>query len=440
MSEAETIGGSGSHNVHARLAPSASERWTSCTASVEACGETRSESSVYSDEGTEAHDWAEKVLSGKTQIDEVPEDFRPHIKFYVDHCQKLSQPGFDVYVESKVPLFYSPEDSGTMDFAVVSDDTVRVRDYKHGAGVLVEAQDNPQLAIYALSLIRDLQESGMYAFGPATLVDIGIVQPRHHADVPIRLWAISLADLEVFCKDIEYAAVQIREGSRRINAWREANPNMTIDLNEVAPALKFAPSTEACRWCPIKGRCEPRAKWLTESVETPEQSGIDFLASLPDLSKEDKKAEPIVRVQKPGILDDETLVALYAKSKGIRQWLDDVEAHLEEQALRGAPVPGTKLVLGREGNRAWADEDAADKLIKQKLKVVERYTSKLISPTQAEEKLDLASQSTKFQNLFNKLVSRSAAKPSLALESDKRPAITAAIDSLPCVEEDDDSV
>ena len=180
--------------------------------SVSACGDIKDKGSVYADEGTQAHDWAEKVLSGRILIDEVPEDFRPHVAFYVNHCESLLKPGFTRYVESKVPLFYSPQDNGTMDFAAVSDDVVRVRDYKHGAGVLVDAVDNPQLAIYALSLIRDLHGSMLYEFHPATLVDIGIVQPRHHADNPIRLWVISLADLEKFCEEIEYRAIQIREG------------------------------------------------------------------------------------------------------------------------------------------------------------------------------------------------------------------------------------
>jgi hypothetical protein len=155
-----SIGSSGSHNGHARLAPSASERWMHCTASVEACAGIKDSGSEYATEGTQAHDYAEAVLSGKLPIEKVPEDFRPHVKFYTDHCQKLIQPGMVAYVESKVPLFYSPEDTGTVDFAVASEDVVRIRDLKYGAGVLVDAQDNPQLAIYAISLIRDLRERG----------------------------------------------------------------------------------------------------------------------------------------------------------------------------------------------------------------------------------------------------------------------------------------
>lgn len=420
-------GASGSHNDHARLAPSASERWSQCSASVAVCGDIKDEGSIYANEGTVAHDHAEAVLSGKKTIDEVPEDFRTHVKFYTDHCFKLVQPGFEKMVEAKVPLFYSPSDTGTMDFAVVSDEVIRVRDLKYGMGVLVEAKDNPQLAIYALSLIRDLQNTGLYDFGPATLVDIGIVQPRHHADDPIRLWAISLADLEEFCRPLEYVAVQIKEGVRRINAWKEKNKGEP-DLNEVAPALKFAPSIEACRWCPVKSKCSARAEWLTSCVSTADASGLDSLVALPEITKDEKKADAVVRVTKAGFVDDETLVAIFEKAKSIRQWLDDVEDYLADQALSGAPVPGTKLVMGREGNRAWANEDAADNFLRgQRLKEAERYNFKLKSPTQIEELLaEKLASSTRTANLFKQHVVRSAAKPSLALVSDKRPAISTA--------------
>jgi len=420
-------GASGSHNDHARLAPSASERWSQCSASVAVCGNTKDEGSVFANEGSTAHDYAEAVLSGKITIEEVPQDFRPHIRYYVDFCNSLIAPGAEVLVESKVPLFYSPNETGTTDFAVILEDQIDVVDLKYGAGVLVDAVNNPQLAIYGLSLVRDLQATGLYDFGPATTVNIRIVQPRHHADDPIRLWAISLADLEEFCRPLEYVAVQIKEGMRRINAWKEKNKGEP-DLNEVAPALKFAPSIEACRWCPVKSKCSARAEWLTSCVSTADASGLDSLVALPEITKDEKKADAVVRVTKAGFVDDETLVAIFEKAKSIRQWLDDVEDYLADQALSGAPVPGTKLVMGREGNRAWANEDAADNFLRgQRLKEAERYNFKLKSPTQIEELLaEKLASSTRTANLFKQHVVRSAAKPSLALVSDKRPAISTA--------------
>jgi hypothetical protein len=229
-----------------------------------------------------------------------------------------------------------------------------------------------------------------------------------------------LADLEKFCRDIEYAAIQIREKR----------------------GLKFAPSTDACRWCPIKKNCEARAAWLVEDLGDADRSGIDLLADLPELTKADKKLEPIERIAKAGILPNEVLVSVYAKSKEIRQWLDDIEEHLEGEALRGAPVAGTKLVLGREGNRAWIDEDAADQFLKnQKFKESERYNFKLKSPTQVEAMLaEKLAASSRTRNLFESHITRSAAKPTLALESDKRPALNAAADALPDLVTDEDLV
>jgi len=508
-----SVGASGSHQAHAKISPSGSDRWLPCTLEPIACavdydrifvskifkvskltpylqslgdeiydhevraiklaadylrackpqkGDTspedaakrgeafiaamteqdcwdieHSEGSVASRTGTRAHDWSAKVLKGECELGDVPEEVAHSVKFYTDHCLKLKALGGEVIIEESVPLFYYDHSSseggtktGTMDFATVTPEVLRFRDLKNGSGKLVNATDNTQLAIYGKSLVDDLEANLMYSFGPETLIDIGIVQPNHHADQPIKLWAITLADLNEFCRPIEYVATQIQEGQRRVDAWLEKNPDGDVlaNIGEIAPALKFAPSESACTFCDRKNWCEARAKWLTECMDTPEQTGLDLLSMLPDLTKEDKKAEPIHRVQKAGILPDETLVAIFAKAKGIRQFLDDVEAHLEEQALRGAPLTGTKLVMGREGNRAWADEEAADAFLKnQRLKEEQRYNFKLKSPTHIEELLaEKLAASTRTANLFASHITRSAAKPALALESDKRPAISTA--------------
>jgi hypothetical protein len=396
-----------------------------------------SEGSEASRLGTRAHDWAAKVLLGQCTLDDVPEAVHSGVKFYVEHCESLRVPGAEISVETSVPLFYYDHSdpnggnrTGTVDFKAVSDDLIEVSDYKNGSGELVSATDNTQLAIYGYSTVVDLQNTGLYDFGPATTVNIRIIQPNHREDAPIKTWSISLADLEQFCKPITYVATQIQEGFRRVDVWLEKNPDGDIlaNIGEIAPALKFAPGHKTCKWCDRKNWCSARAEWLTSCVSTADASGLDALAALPDLAKEEKKAEPIVRVTKAGFVDDETLVAIYEKTKGIRLWLDDVEEYLTAQALSGAPVPGTKLVMGREGNRAWADEDAADAFLKnQRILEKDRYNFKLKSPTQIEELLaEKLASSTRTANLFKSHVTRSAAKPSLALASDKRPAISTA--------------
>ena len=90
MTPTPTTGTSGSHNAHARLSPSSADRWARCTASTQFIEENADrippdKGSVYAEEGTKAHDYCEAVLTGKTSINEVPLDFRPHVQFYVDH-------------------------------------------------------------------------------------------------------------------------------------------------------------------------------------------------------------------------------------------------------------------------------------------------------------------------------------------------------------------
>lgn len=420
-------GKSGSHNAHARLAPSDSKRWSTCTASINFEAENaprvpKDTGSVYAQEGTLAHDYAEAVLTGKIRMEQVPNGERSHdkdfpdadfytpVKTYVDYCQSITPEGVVPFVEAETPLFYDTDSTGTCDFVVVaSEDLVEVVDYKHGAGVYVEVEDNPQLAIYAMSTIADLESGGLYDFEPDTTVKITVAQPRYRGSEPIRTWELTLKDLRDFCRDLEYAAVQIQENR----------------------GLKFAPSEDACRWCACKAFCAARADALTEGLEP---DGIDHLAALDDLDREEaKKMEPEDRIAARcgQTLTDEQLVSLFQKASQITSFLKDVTEHLTDRANAGQPVEGTKLVMGREGNRAWADEEEADKVIGRRLKADERYTKKLITPTQAQKLLKEAFESKRFERRFDELVTRSPAKPVLAPESDRRQAITAPVDALP---------
>jgi hypothetical protein len=409
---------SGSHNTHARLSPSSAKSWSNCTASIsyiEANADRipKDNSSAYSQEGTEAHDHAADVLLGKKTIDQIPEDFRPYVAAYVDHCLSLAPDGVVPQIESQVPLWYQADQNGTVDFAVVTEDRVTIRDLKYGAGVLVTAQENPQLAIYAYSLIRMLDP--VYEFTPETVVDIGIFQPRHReADTSVP-WIITLKELAEFCREIEYAVIQVQTGR----------------------GLKFAPSEGddgACRWCKAKGICEARHAAISEALVVPD-SGVtreEMVMSMPDLTKDEKKLPPLDRVAArlgklgvpEGAITEKYLVGLFAAKKSMESLLDDVAEYLSARAMEGNIPEGTKLVLGRAGNRAWVNEEAADTFLKnQGLKQDERYDFKVKSPTAAEEILkDKLKSSKRTATRFAELVSRSEPKKTLALASDKREA------------------
>ena len=72
----------------------------------------------------------------------------------------------------------------------------------------------------------------------------------------------------------------------------------------------------------------------------------------------------------------------------------------------------------------------------QRLKLDERCDFKLKSPTKIEKILKDKLEKTRTRNRFETLVTRSAAKEVLALESDKREAVKAAVDLMPSVEEE----
>ena len=479
-----TTGLTGSSNTHARLAPSSSKCWTSCTGSIafaeaNAHRIAQDSSSRDADEGTEAHEEAAQVLLGTKTINDVPEkgmrgaDLRSHIAAYVDHCLAqvgaaeratikgcledaylgLDLPEHVYFVEEQLALFYQPEQTGTADFLgiVTRDGTVERfvgRDLKFGAGVLVTNEENTQLAIYIYSAIKLLE--GVYSFGPETLVDLAVFQPRHREASEIKPWLLTLADLALFCKDIDYRAIQARDGANRVREKilnEMLVPNLDISIAEIleaAPGLKFAPGEGdggACRWCKAKGFCEARLNSITEDCTSPQLDFNDLIADMPDLSKADAKLPTDERIEArvPGILDDAYLVRVFKATKNIEKWLADVAEYLETRVMAGEKIPGLKLVMGREGNRAWTDEEAADKLLAQsgKLKMEDRYKMSLISPTQAEEKLkEKIESSTRFRNCFQNLVGRSPAKPVLALESDKREAIASPVEDMPDVDDD----
>lgn len=485
MSDTPTAGKSGSHNSHSRLSPSGSKRWINCNAApaFEAANEERvfrnavnsvikltpylltfpdeladaekraikwvreltpeemtedqkkdvwrTASNKYAREGSRAHDFASDILNGEKMLMDIPEEFQHPVGIYVDHCFELmSDPEAMIYIEESVPLFYAPDDQGTVDFASVTPERVRIRDLKYGRGDLVNAEENTQLAIYAMSFVAHLEGIGLIQFDPDTLIDIGIVQPRHHAEAPVRPWVITLKELREFVYHIDMAVDQIKGGD-----------------------VEFNPSDEACKYCACKAFCPARQAAATSLLDGPDFRGVDLLAELPDLpdgmpAKEFKKLEPVDRVvtrldhalnemqADPVVLDDQILVRLYGNIGTIEKWLADIREYLDERVLAGEKIEGLKIVMGREGNRQWADEEAADKLISGKLKAEQRYTKKLISPTQAEELLDLENQSTRFKNSFKGLVHRSSARKTVTTADDKRPEVVSDVDELPEIEDD----
>jgi hypothetical protein len=440
---------------HSILSPSSSERWMDCTASVyltrlmtrakhakkqkdkdavwrdveyflpgqdyntffeQAVAWIQNPTSVYAEEGTRAHDYAEKILKGKFDPANLPEEFKCVLE-YTNICNTLKNRwGGEMFIETRVPLFYYPKEKGTTDNIILGGSRTLVTDYKHGMGVTVAVEKNKQLIGYGLSALRFYEA----AIEPEHdhVVEIRIVQPRIRNGEIEKVWVTTAGELEELGRPMTETANLISGA-----IMRTRDP---LDL-------VFKPSEDNCRFCSLKPVCPIRAKFAvapvvdrTEDIE----ATFEVMGAEADPSK-------LVAVS---LLPPEALFKIYQNAGLIKQILAETEATLTALAMQGQAVPGTKLVLGREGNRTWkSPKEAADKLM-EFIEEDEIYEpQKLVSFATVEKLLKAAGVPKDIITQIDKeFTVRSPAKTVLALESDKRIAVNSALDDLASIQNADD--
>ena len=152
----------------------------------------------------------------------------------------------------------------------------------------------------------------------------------------------------------------------------------------------------SCRFCRGKAQCRARADRYTA------------LEDFKDIQ--------------PATLSDAEIGELLERGKALTQWYKDLEAYASEALLQGKPIPGWKIVAGRSV-RTWSDQDAAFEAAKaagyDEALLYERTPLTL----SAVEKL---MGKAAFADTLGGYVIKPPGKPTLALESDKRPAYTPA--------------
>ena len=479
LRNAAPLGITGSSHSHARLSPSDSKRWTHCSSSIayqeaNAHRVAKDNSTEASKIGTEAHEWAAKLLMGKIAPIDIPDEFRSYVVDYANHCTSLvpgaelthldtciddAQNGFDpaeraFFVEEEIPLFYQEEQKGTADFMALQSVNGEVthfygRDYKHGAGVLVTTAENTQLAIYTYSAITRLE--GAFTFTDDTIVDMSVIQPRHREADTQTPWIITLGDLRVFCREIEYQAITAREAANRVRE-RIGAPGRDVSVDEIkeaAPGAQFRPSegdSGACRWCKCKAFCTARFAAMSEDMEIPGMSVEQMISNMPMLSKDEEKLPVAERLAlrsevlgaRGAILMDDYLVNVVAKTPAWQSFLKDAAEYLESRLLDGEEIDGVKLVDGREGNRDWTNSAEAEIFLKnQGLKQDERFNFVLRSPAQVEKLIATKLKSSvRTKNRFEALITRSPAKKKLAISADSRQAVPSAVAMMPTVDDE----
>jgi len=100
----------------------------------------------------------------------------------------------------------------------------------------------------------------------------------------------------------------------------------------------------------------------------------------------------------------------------IESWCAAIRARALDELESGREIPGYKLVAGRKGIRQWTDETQAAHVLCTYLQ--DPYEHRLLSPAAAEKRLPKDQHS-----VLAALVTQSEGRPTLALASDKRPAL-----------------
>lgn len=375
------------------------------------------ETTVYANEGTEAHAWTEKVLTDKCGVEELPDEFRVPLSGYIAFCQELAgiaKTGGETYVEHRVPLFYRPQDKGTLDFATVTEEQLDFVDLKYGAGVKVDAMDNDQLAIYLLSFIQELEVMEGWDFSNDTICNLSIYQPRHYSfDGEPETWTLSLGELRAMKVVIEadYNVARSGEG-------------------------ELSPSDAACQFCDVKAICGARAKTSFGGLP----AALNVLEDFDDETGE-KEAPPTAKEFKKqhGTLTNEQIAWICEHGSTIKKIVDDVIKFETGRLKEGGEIHLMKLVEGKQGNRTWVDEKAAETFIRNLLGTKEAYhPAKPLSAPQtlakakpmlsemttiSKLKLGLADAETAAKAKTECLIHRPEGKPLLVPVSDKREAL-----------------
>lgn len=357
---------------HARLQPSAAERWLACPGSVALAATCPDRPSRAAAEGTTCHALLRDFLTGHEDLAravglvqtvdgysvEITEDMvgwalevGSWVRDYVG-----GHPGSQLLSEERVRpgiAFGRPDDCwGTADVLVSSPEELLVLDAKFGHRD-VRVAGNPQLALYALGAMSE--------FGWAhPRVRLAIHQPRSGG-----------LKEDVLTPD---------ELSRRRD---EMAPGVVAAL---APGGPRVPTEDGCRWCPAAGVC-PEAQ--AESLALARR---EFL---------------------PERLSEGEFLAVLASADRVRDALAAVERRAASVLSSGGKVPGWTLVYA-EKHRAWKDPKAAEAAIRA-LGHDPLAPPKMITPAQAEKRVGRAAA-----RLLASLSERPRGEPTLAPEGDPR--------------------
>lgn len=363
-------------NRHAVLSASSSHRWLHCNPSARLELEFEDRETEAAAEGTAAHALAEHKLRkalkmrstrpvSKYDSDEMEMYTDGYLEFVLEAIEEARQdcPDPKVLIEQRLDFScYVPDGFGTGDCLIVADKLLHIIDLKYGQGVLVNAEENPQMMLYALGALRIFD-----CLYDIETVSMTIYQPRREN---VSTWVISIAELR---------------------DWAEKTLKPKAELAFKGEG-EYCPGSW-CQFCKAAVKCRARADAKLQLAK------YEFA--------------------QPPLLSDAEIGDILGKLDDLTKWANELMAYAQEAAVNhGKQWPGYKLVESRT-NRKYTDEDAVVAAARA-AGYTDIFKKSLIPITEMEK---LMGKKT-FAEVLGGLVVKPKGKPTLVPASDRRPAIT----------------
>lgn len=361
---------------HSKVGASSAHRWFKCPGSIALSKDIPSETNEYAEEGTAAHELAEHCLKqGKPPHDyigskfngfTVDEPMADAVAVYIHAVDDAAVKGAVISIEQKFRLdWIDKELFGTNDACVeVPFGKLTVLDYKHGAGVAVEVEENKQLMYYGLGALRQSADCNE--------IEFVIVQPRcPHPDGPVRRWSTTLDRMAEFEAELKAAVKATRKKDAPLHAG------------------------DHCRFCPARATC-------------PELSSHSLA-----LAKAEFADDGEIILPEPEDIDEEHIVKILQGRSVLESWLKSVYAYAEDRLRKGHSVRGYKLVQ-KTGHRKWTDEEEVRARVGAHTKDI-YAPPKLKTPAQMEKVVS--------KELVAQLCETPITGEALVPETDSRPAL-----------------
>ena len=391
---------------HAKLSASGAELWINCPGSVHMAELYPETTSPAAEEGTLAHALAETMIKvardnpgPMTQaelmierdnvtafysvhkdlggsFDDMTRILEPYVDFVMEEFEAIrkTDPAAELMTEQHVDFSdIVPGGFGTSDVVIIGSNVCEVIDLKYGKGVPVSAIANPQIRLYTYGTMAAFDLS--YDFDKVKMV---IYQPRLDS---VTSEELSADDLRSWGK-----AVIAPAAKRALSKTPGYNPG---------PWCKS-------HFCPAAGSCKARAEKMHEFEE------------MIDRRRKDS-----------AVLSGEDMGRALSAAREYTAWAKDLETEALELAQSGETVTGWKVVESVAKRKYKSEEIVAATLVKAGYDPALIYEKQLLGVT----KMTALVGKKEFHELLEEpgLVFKPEGAPTLAPESDKRPAIVTSV-------------